>query len=151
MAPEDALTYITAGRGKGTLSFVGAKTGKSRRYTYKFSRPEEDEKTVFVRLLTGPNNESDYTYIGFMKVEGREEPGRIRPHWELVAGKKGHPKAPGFKALSRYLRAVQDCPEETGKTSEFQHEGICGVCGRTLTVPESIRSGIGPVCAGKMS
>jgi hypothetical protein len=27
--------------------------------------------------------------------------------------------------------------------------GVCGVCGRTLTVPESIAAGIGPVCAGR--
>jgi hypothetical protein len=28
--------------------------------------------------------------------------------------------------------------------------GICGVCRRTLTDPESIANGIGPVCAGKL-
>jgi hypothetical protein len=28
--------------------------------------------------------------------------------------------------------------------------GHCGVCGRTLTDPESIARGIGPVCAGRM-
>jgi hypothetical protein len=26
------------------------------------------------------------------------------------------------------------------------HEGRCGRCGRTLTVPESIESGFGPEC-----
>jgi len=26
------------------------------------------------------------------------------------------------------------------------HEGACGRCGRTLTVPESIASGFGPEC-----
>jgi hypothetical protein len=29
---------------------------------------------------------------------------------------------------------------------EFRHEGRCGRCGRTLTVPESIDSGFGPEC-----
>lgn len=28
--------------------------------------------------------------------------------------------------------------------------GHCGVCGRTLTDPDSINAGIGPICAGKM-
>lgn len=28
--------------------------------------------------------------------------------------------------------------------------GHCGVCGRTLTNPESIDAGIGPICAGRM-
>lgn len=31
---------------------------------------------------------------------------------------------------------------------EVWHEGRCGRCGRALTVPESIASGIGPVCEG---
>lgn len=30
------------------------------------------------------------------------------------------------------------------------HHGYCGSCGKTLTTPESIKSGIGPVCGGKM-
>ena len=29
------------------------------------------------------------------------------------------------------------------------HEGKCGACGRKLTVPDSIKSGIGPVCAAR--
>jgi len=29
---------------------------------------------------------------------------------------------------------------------EFWHEGVCGKCGRKLTVPESIESGFGPEC-----
>lgn len=31
-----------------------------------------------------------------------------------------------------------------------QQIGSCGHCGRTLTNPESIERGIGPICAGKM-
>jgi hypothetical protein len=26
----------------------------------------------------------------------------------------------------------------------------CGVCGRKLSTPDSIRAGIGPICAGKL-
>jgi hypothetical protein len=32
---------------------------------------------------------------------------------------------------------------------EVWHEGRCGRCGRRLTVPESIESGLGPECATK--
>lgn len=38
--------------------------------------------------------------------------------------------------------AGQDLPE-----CEVWHEGRCGRCGRKLTVPESIETGIGPDCA----
>jgi hypothetical protein len=32
---------------------------------------------------------------------------------------------------------------------ELWHEGRCGKCGRALTVPESIESGLGPVCESR--
>lgn len=31
-----------------------------------------------------------------------------------------------------------------------QHTGVCGVCSRTLTNPESVAAGIGPVCASRL-
>jgi hypothetical protein len=34
---------------------------------------------------------------------------------------------------------------------EVWHEGKCGKCGRTLTVPSSIESGIGPECMKSLS
>jgi len=33
---------------------------------------------------------------------------------------------------------------------KIYHHGNCGRCGKTLTTPESILTGIGPVCGGKM-
>jgi hypothetical protein len=33
---------------------------------------------------------------------------------------------------------------------EIWHEGRCGRCSRKLTVPESLKSGFGPECAGKV-
>lgn len=39
----------------------------------------------------------------------------------------------------------------TEDAAAFGHVyGICGICGATLTDPESIERGIGPVCAGKL-
>lgn len=39
----------------------------------------------------------------------------------------------------------------TEEAAAFGHVyGICGICGATLTDPESIERGIGPVCAGKL-
>lgn len=32
---------------------------------------------------------------------------------------------------------------------KFYHHGRCGRCHKTLTTPESIKSGIGPVCGGR--
>ena len=33
---------------------------------------------------------------------------------------------------------------------EIWHEGKCGKCGRTLTVPSSIESGFGPECSKRV-
>jgi hypothetical protein len=35
-------------------------------------------------------------------------------------------------------------------TVKIYHHGRCGACYKTLTTPESIKSGIGPICGGKM-
>ena len=35
------------------------------------------------------------------------------------------------------------------ETVQVWHEGRCGKCGRKLTVPESLTSGLGPECAGR--
>lgn len=125
--PRAALEYMLAGHGKATL--VGAET----RYTYKFGK-SEDSKLIFVKVLTGSNNETDYTYIGF-----------INPHWEMVAGRKGNAAHGAFKALAWYVYKACNAPEVAAK-AQFLHEGVCGKCGRTLTTPESIARGIGPVC-----
>ena len=38
-------------------------------------------------------------------------------------------------------------PELVLSRADVYHSGTCSRCGRVLTTPESIRSGLGPVCA----
>jgi hypothetical protein len=133
LEPSQALTYIRGGRGRATL------IGKETRYTFKFGQSsDKHDGPIFVKLLTGPNNDSDYVYIGYIP-NGR---------WELVAGKKGNASHPAFRALAWYIAKAHQAPT-VAKQATFLHEGSCGWCGRTLTVPESITRGIGPECAKK--
>jgi hypothetical protein len=53
--------------------------------------------------------------------------------------------APSVKAFRFFFESNRLHPELV-----VRHEGKCGRCGRTLTVPESIDRGIGPECAGKI-
>ena len=54
---------------------------------------------------------------------------------------KGHARA-------RVLLAISVDPAAASR--RYGRElGVCGVCGRTLTDPESRAAGIGPVCAGR--
>ena len=137
LPPGRALTYITAGHGKATL------VGETARYTYSFNT-SKDDRLVFVRVLTGSDNENDYTYIGYIPVV--DNGGVLR----LVAGKKGSPGHLAFVGLAWYIHQAQTKPELAEKLT-FMHEGTCGKCGRTLTTPESIERGIGPKCYGASS
>lgn len=47
------------------------------------------------------------------------------------------------------LEAIAHDPEEALR-AYGRELGECGVCGRTLTNPESIAAGIGPICAGRL-
>lgn len=51
-------------------------------------------------------------------------------------------------AAGRFVRAEDRMSLE--EVQAFGRDtGICGICGRTLTNPESVEAGVGPVCAGK--
>jgi len=48
----------------------------------------------------------------------------------------------------KYVKADQKITRE--RAAEFgQQTGVCCMCGRDLTDPESVAAGIGPICSGK--
>ena len=133
----DALAFVLAG--DATFTAVSMKSGA--RYTFQVSKPDNfnpQRPLWFVRVLTGPNNTADYTYIGKIGNDLR---------FALTAKSKMTSDSAPVKAfdwvLSGLLRNVI-------VGVEIWHEGKCGRCGLPLTVPESIASGIGPTCASKM-
>lgn len=145
-----ALKFMLAGNATFTLRSV--KTGV--RYTYKVTAvpaqtPEDVRKwgkKYFVALLTGPDNQGDFTYLGMLQGQ----------RFRLTAKSKMRQDSAPVKAFDWTLRQLLF--EGTQRPNpgyglppqlEFWHEGRCGVCNRPLTVPESIESGIGPVCAEK--
>ncbi len=125
--------------GKATLTIQSRSTGA--RYTYKVCAPRKeggaidtDAKVRFVKVLTGSDNENDYRYAGF-----------VRDSYFQHGGDKAKvgSDAPSVGAFAWLMRNL-----DSDKVSVW-HEGSCGRCGRTLTVPESIESGLGPVCAAR--
>jgi len=136
---SDAVAYILSGRAIVTL--VSRQTGA--RFTYRVASPRDDvsaKRIRFVSLLTGPSNEADYEYLGYLSLspsgEWRYNHGRVKSR---IAG-----DATSVKAFSwSWFRLKHgDLPEEL----EVWHEGTCGRCGRKLTTPESIETGMGPEC-----
>jgi len=104
-------------------------------------------RPVWVKLLTGSNNESDYTFLGTLFPDGKWPEttfASFRPGRDCKVG----PEAPSRKALDWLVEKLS--PEVNGRglfeQAEVWHEDTCGRCGRKLTVPESVESGYGPEC-----
>lgn len=132
-APADAREFMFGGKARFTLRSL--RTGT--RYTYRVSKAKDKDSMFFASVLTGPDNGSDYSYIGFFGL----------PAVGLIPGKKGNPNHPAYKALdwTAKMLAADRMPPEL----EFWHEGRCARCGRALTDPASIARGLGPECASK--
>lgn len=136
--PLDMANFLTAGN--ATFTLVSRKSGA--RFTYKARTPRGDKdkgRIIFVSLLNGPDNTSDYQYIG-----------QIFPQKsvEYVHGKKARARreAPSVQLITWFTRQLAGNGAKLDQV-EFWHEGTCGRCGRKLTVPESIDTGLGPECA----
>lgn len=117
--------------------------GKQAHYTYRVDRVEATERwpeSYFVKVLTGPDNTADYTYLG--KLD--DFTGQVR----TTQASKNFENSYRLKILNRILARVWADDHAAYEQFGFRvhHEGSCGRCGRTLTVPESVESGIGPEC-----
>jgi hypothetical protein len=110
-------------------------------YTYKIRKPrafaDRPNPPYFVKLLTGPSNESDYTYLGIFIPQHNE----IR----LTAKSKYTVDSIPVKVVQWAIKRVAD-NKSLPDGYAIQHEGRCCRCRRVLTTPESIDRGIGPEC-----
>lgn len=140
--------------GNATFTVVSKKT--ETRFTYRVQAPKLDREgnpvgkeqadVRFVSVLTGSCNESSYTYVGNIFLKDRNG----QPCLTFLPGKKSpiNRDAPSVKAFDWTFRVVLAGPGSD--LAEIHHSGTCGRCGRKLTVPESIETGLGPECAGKV-
>lgn len=145
--PTAMRDFVRAGR--ATFTLVSGKSGT--RFTYRVEAPADDVDAPirFVRVLTGPNNETDYKYVGTLRPS-------LEGHWEGLRFLHGGPKAklgdhvPSVLGFGWFVAQLRRNDAEKLGQVEFWHEGRCGRCGRLLTDPESIARGLGPECASKV-
>lgn len=130
-------TFVTAGK----AIFTATNTAKQTRLTFKVEASEKLPGQFFGAVMVGSDNESDYRYVGM--VDGRTLTLRETRGSKFRAGDAE------FQALRLVLDLVAGRRPATDLI-RIQHAGRCGRCARTLTVPESIDSGIGPDCAEQM-
>lgn len=134
---DEAKTFALAGN--ATLTLESLNTGAH--FTYKVRQAKDKETgeptpgVFFVSLLNGQDNESDYMYLGLIR----------NGSFGLTKGSRAGKEAASVRAFEFFFRSITLHPQLV-----VRHEGRCGRCGRTLTVPESIDAGIGPECATKM-
>ncbi len=129
-------TLLTIASHNGTITIQNPETGGHR--TFLVRTQAEDAKFApgqrVVALLSGPDNETDYTPFGFVRDNGtiavfRKRQGGVFDRYADI-----------LTRLEAYVESSR---------LEVLFEGRCRRCNRKLTTPESVKSGIGPVCAGK--
>jgi hypothetical protein len=109
------------------------------RFTYRV-RVSDDGQVHFVSVLTGSDNESSFSYLGTIRG------GHTYWHSRKSRLDSNAPSARGFAWL---WNKVQHDGLSLSPMRVY-HEGRCGRCGHKLTVPESVTTGYGPECAGKL-
>ena len=136
----DVRAFVLAGKAIFTL------VGRDSRYTYKVTHkaaalgsPYPD--AYFISLLTGPDNTSEYTYLGLLDAHT----GSVRLTRKSAYTDDTTPVVAIRWALARVWQG-----KSLPAPAQILHAGRCGRCGRLLTVPSSILSGFGPECAGKL-
>ena len=131
LSPQNALTFILAGN--ATVTFRSLKTDKH--LTFKVKRSKKNKDIHHVTVLTGTNNDEDYSYIGYIKANRFYTTGKAET-------------SKGIAEFAYVFNALNISSPKLNQV-EIMHSNKCGRCGRTLTRPESILTGIGPECISK--
>ena len=122
--------YIYGGKGVVTL-----KSPTGVHHTYLFSRPRnEDTFPSDVLFVYAVHEGHKLFYVGMVENDRFRltHNSRFLIHTPIVKG-------------AQYIMRMMRSPKSPTKMTLY-HQGMCAVCGRPLTNPKSIESGIGPKC-----
>jgi hypothetical protein len=128
--------------GKAVLTLQSART--NQHFTYRVKQAVdratgEIQPLWFVSLLTnGSADEGQFSYIGVIRSDA----------FALTAKSKAGLDAASVQAFAFFWNR---CRAEIPASLNVMHAGKCGRCGRTLTHPESLETGIGPECAQRLA
>lgn len=131
---DEIQMYVYGGKGRFRLKSLNS----NKEFTYKISNISKrnknyDEYTFYVSLVVPGGTQ----FMGVLKtVENKYIHAKSSPMSYDSSEVKG------FRWLLDQFTKEGDFNE----MMEFYHMGICSCCGRSLTTPESVELGIGPVC-----
>lgn len=141
--PDNIRDFIFGGKAEFTLHSL--KTDKHFSYRIIDNWEEPDSPLKFVFFLSGSDNENDWKYLGSARRFIKSPNINIS---FMLTKKSPDLKMPVIKAFSWFIYMLNK--NKISNDIEFMHTGKCSACGRKLTTPESIRIGMGPVCAGRL-
>lgn len=123
--------------GKAIVTLRNTKTGN--RYTYKITKAKNKD-IFFINVFTGNDNTNKYHYKFIGTIFDKD-------HFKYSTKSEMLANAMPVKVMEKFPKFVMS--NKLPNDVEVWHEGFCGCCGRRLTVPESLLSGIGPECNKK--
>lgn len=132
---NEIMTYCLGGKGVVTLE-----SPSGVHHTYFFKRPNNKDvfpdDTIFVYAVHNEKGILKHFYIGMMENTHFRltRNSRFADYTEIVKG------AFFIDRMMHNQKLVDTTP------MSLYHEGMCCVCGRQLTNPKSIKSGVGPKC-----
>ncbi len=130
---QDALKFMLGGNALFTVKDIVTE----KRFTYKVLVDSKNEDQLKVFVMNGTDNTKNYWHFGHIVFDSGMPVFRV---YSIHNRDKEYTK--WFERILLNLSIERVMPQ-----IEMWHEGRCCRCGRVLTVPESIASGIGPECA----
>lgn len=126
--------FLLSGRATFTVS-----NPKGIYYTFKVVKAKFKNSaglySFFIKLLISPY---EYAYMGVVKDYGVT----------LTRKSKYKKDTLPYKIADWAVNLVL-LDKKLPDGYKIEHSGTCGRCGRMLTTPESIKSGLGPICRSK--
>jgi hypothetical protein len=135
----------------GTITIQNIGTQEYRTFKVATVNSGALEGKRIVSLLTGSDNENNYTGFGFVSnstinIWTKKQSTTFRYYAQLIE------KA--FEAIQEAYEAsgeiVEVQIELSGRTYSIQHEKRCLCCNRKLTTPVSLKAGYGPECSKRL-
>lgn len=139
--------FCLAGEATFTVS-----NGADKHFTFHIFKKEAEGKFTksvwFIKVLRGPDNINSYAYMGMLElpVDGNINEPKIK----LTAKTKFGANSAALKVARWALRTIWQVKQgryQMPAGYSIKHIGKCGRCGHPLTTPESIDTGLGPICA----
>jgi hypothetical protein len=143
LTSETLKSFIFAGT--AIFTTVNEKTGN--RFTFRVRKAGWGTSNVrsdifYVSVLTGSDNQSCYTFLGTF-FGGSNQLYRHSPKSRISSS------AISNRVIEWFFQHYIKNPSIYTTVKNY-HSGKCGKCGRKLTTPDSIKSGLGPQCGNRV-